>query len=146
MRALEAPKSRDMAILVDTGILYALADRRDGWHERARRWYERTPILLLVPVTVIPEVCYLMHRRLGAAAERAFVGSLAKGELETEALRAGDLARCDELLDRYAELGFVDLSVVAMAERLKISTIATTDRNHFSRVRPRHATAFRLLP
>ncbi len=135
-----------MAILVDTGILYALADRRDAWHQRARTWLEKTSELVLAPVTVLPEVCHLMHRRLGAAAERAFVRSLAKGELETEALRAVDLARCDELMDRYPELGFVDLSIVAAAERLKIVTIATTDRDHFRRVRPKHTTAFRLVP
>jgi predicted nucleic acid-binding protein len=47
---------------------------------------------------------------------------------------------------RYPELGFVDVSLVAVSERLKISAIATTDRRHFSRIRPKHTAAFRLLP
>jgi uncharacterized protein len=43
-------------------------------------------------------------------------------------------------------MGFVDLSIVSVAERLKIATIATTDRAHFARVRPKHVAAFRLVP
>jgi hypothetical protein len=33
-----------------------------------------------------------------------------------------------------------------MAERLKIASIATTDRRHFAGIRPKHVTAFELLP
>jgi len=36
--------------------------------------------------------------------------------------------------------------IVAIAERLGLSTIATTDRRHFASVRPRHVAAFRLVP
>jgi len=43
-------------------------------------------------------------------------------------------------------LGTVDASVVAAAERLDITTIATIDRRHFSVVRPSHVEAFTLLP
>jgi hypothetical protein len=37
-----------------------------------------------------------------------------------------------------AALGFVDASIVAVAERLKIKELLTTDRRHFSLIRPRH--------
>lgn len=43
-------------------------------------------------------------------------------------------------------LGFVDASVVAVAERLGERQVATLDRRHFSVVRPRHVKAFRLVP
>jgi len=36
--------------------------------------------------------------------------------------------------------------VVAAAERLKITHIATLDRRHFSVVRPAHVEAFELVP
>ena len=84
-----------MAVLVDTGILYALADADDRWHEPARRWLATTSDLLIVPVTVLPEVAYLLHTRLGPAAELAFVQSIAAGELDVEELRRPDLARCE---------------------------------------------------
>ena len=53
-----------------------------------------------------------------------------------------------ELVGTYADLplGAVDASVVAVAERLGATTLATLDRRHFTVVRPRHTTAFALLP
>ena len=135
-----------MAVLLDTGILYALADSDDRWHVRARDYLQGAREAHLVPVTVIVEVTYLLHTRLGPDSERRFVQSLAKGELPVEPLSHKDLDRCDELLGHYPELGFVDVSLIAMAERLRIVALATTDRRHFARVRPRHTRAFRLMP
>lgn len=135
-----------MPLLLDTGILYALADRRDDWHRRARKLVDGAEAALLVAVTVLPEVCYLLRERLGAAAELRFVESLAARELAVEELRDGDLERCAALLQRYPEIGFVDASVVAVAERLRLRAIATTDRRHFAPIRPRHTAAFELLP
>jgi hypothetical protein len=40
----------------------------------------------------------------------------------------------------------VNAAVIAIAERLEISRIATVDRRHFAVVRPRHVEAFTLLP
>jgi uncharacterized protein len=135
-----------MAILVDTGVLYALADADDGWHERSRHWLEDLRELVLAPVTVLPEVAYLLQTRLGAAVERRFVRSLATGELDVEPLEPLDIQRTLELMGRYPDLGFVDLSMVAMAERLRVTTLATTDRRHLSRVTPRHIPSFTLVP
>jgi uncharacterized protein len=135
-----------MAILVDTGILYALADADDRWHEPARAWIADLSELIIVAVTVLPEVTYLLQTRLGAAAELAFVQSLAAGELDVEELRRQDLTRCGEVMRRYPDIGFVDATMVAIAERLKIQSIATTDRRHFTAVKPKHTKAFLLLP
>jgi hypothetical protein len=135
-----------MPVLVDTGVLYALADRDDDWHERAVEYLAGTDELLLVPVTVIPEVTYLLKARLGDRAERQFVAALAAGELGVEPLTAADLMRCDSVLERYPALGFVDASLVAMAERLVVKTLATTDRRHFGQVSPRHVPRFNLVP
>ena len=43
-------------------------------------------------------------------------------------------------------LGTTDAAVVAVAERLGITDIATLDRCHFHAVRPRHAGGFQLIP
>lgn len=53
-----------------------------------------------------------------------------------------------ELVAKYRNLplGAADASVVAAAERLGTSTIATLDRRHFSVVRPQHRAMFDLLP
>src|SRR5262245_49339181 len=105
-RGPEAPPL--MPVLVDTGILYAVADAGDAWHPRVRDWLEGNTEPLLVPITVVPEVTYLLAARLGAAAERAFVASLVAGELGVEPVTRADVERCRTLLDEYPHIGFVD--------------------------------------
>jgi len=136
------------AILVDTGPLYAMADRDDDWHARVVRFLGGSRAELIVPVAVLPEAAYLLATHLGADAERKLVRSLASGEMALAELTIRDLRRTLELLDRYAaaRIGFVDATVVATAERLRISRILTTDRRDFSLIRPRHCKAFELLP
>jgi hypothetical protein len=40
----------------------------------------------------------------------------------------------------------VDASIVAMAERLDVATLVTTDRRHFAVVRLAHVPRLRLVP
>ena len=137
-----------MTALADTGALYALMDRDDAWHARVTSWWERTREHVLVPVTVLPEITYLLARRLGALAELEFTRAVAAGEFTVEALLDDDIARAAAIMAVYADtpLGFVDASLAAMAERLRVLNVLTTDRRHFSLIRPRHADGFRLLP
>jgi uncharacterized protein len=135
-----------MPLLVDTGILYALADQGDDWHARTRAYLESAGDTLLAPVTVLPEIAYLLRHRIGPAAERAFVRSVADTELAVEPIDRRDWRRVEQLMARYEWLGFVDATVVAVAERLKLSTLATTDRRHFGVVRPVHVERFTLVP
>ncbi len=135
-----------MALLVDTGVLYALADRDDAWHRRVREYLIAHQEPLLAPVTVLPEVAYLLRERIGSRAERAFVESLSQGELAMEPLTQRDIARAADVLATYDTLGFVDATVMAIAERLKMKSIATTDRRHFGIVRPAHVERFILVP
>lgn len=139
---------RRAAALVDTGIIYALADKGDAWHRRAASSVLGFPGRLIVPASVIPEACYLLSSCLGPFAETAFLVALNNREMSVEQVAAPDMARTVEILKRYADadIGFVDASLVAVAERLGIDTIFTTDRRHFSLIRPAHCSAFTLLP
>ena len=136
------------AILVDTGILYAAADTDDAWHESVKIFLQNITDTLVVPITVLPEICYLMNNHLGQEAERKLMASIIQGELRIEGLTSEDFRRSLQLLETYSDLniGFVDASLVAIAERLKIDRILTTDRKHFSIIRPRHFQTFNLLP
>ena len=135
-----------MPLLVDTGALYALADADDAWHQRMHDFFASEHQTLLTPSTVIPEAAYLIRSRLGPRIEKMFVESLAGGEITVENLTQADLARCAQLLGEYDFLGLVDASLVAVAERLKLKALVTTDRRDFRRVRPKHISAFDLLP
>ena len=135
-----------MALLVDTGFLYALADRSDAWHGRVVEYLSNHRQALLAPVTIVPEVTYLLRKRLGSRAELGFVRSLAHHEIAVEELKRADWSRIEEILDHHEALGFVDASVVAVAERLKARELATTDRRHFSAFKPAHVSRFELVP
>lgn len=97
---------------------------------------------------MVVEVCYLLADRIGPVAEEAFLASIARGEFLLEALEPEDYARCAVLVGIYADMrfGFVDASIVAISERLRSDTVLTTDRRHFSVVRPRHVERLRLEP
>jgi len=137
-----------MTILVDTSALFALGNADDRHNAEVSALVNNATEPLVVPITVLPEACYLYRTRLGYHAEIALITSLASGELLLEQVALADVQRAVELMGDYADarLGFVDSSVVAIAERLNIRRIATLDRRDFSIVRPRHCPAFTLLP
>ena len=89
-----------------------------------------------------------MLERLGPEAELSFLRSLAAEELIVEQPTTGDLNRVINILDQYRDsrFGLVDATVMAVAERLKIRDILTLDRRDFGIYRPKHCSAFRLLP
>ncbi len=135
-------------VLVDTNILVAAARPEDADHQRATELLRTLPGPLLVPPTVIAEVCYLLHEWSGPASETAFLRSFGDDWLHLADLTTDDLARMAELTERYADLGLggTDASIVAIAERMGIDQVATLDRRHFTVVRPNHVDAFTLLP
>lgn len=109
---------------------------------------ERYPGPLFVPVLCVAEVAHLASTRLGWQPEVRFLGDLAAGALLIQQLHPRDTERIAELVATYRDLplGTVDASVVAAAERLEITTIATLDRRDFGVVRPSHVEAFELVP
>jgi predicted nucleic acid-binding protein len=134
-------------ILVDTGPLVAVADADDANHGRCVEFFANAPRPLLVPASVVPEVCYLLARYLGSVAEAAFLRAF-PGEVTLQEITVSDLRRSADLVEQYRELslGMVDASLVAVAERLGVRTLATLDRRHFAVVRPRHVAALDLVP
>ncbi|MEU6412126.1 PIN domain-containing protein [Microbispora sp. NPDC046933] len=137
-----------MTILLDTGPLVAALDADDKDHARCADLLQTAPGPLLVPVTVVVEVCWLVEKYRGALAEAAFLTSIESGELELVSLEQKDVTRVAELVRLYKNLplGAVDASVIAIAERLGLPAVATLDRRHFGIVRPRHVAALQLLP
>lgn len=135
-------------ILVDTNVLVAVANDRDTNHRAAVELFASTSDRLLVPPTVIAEVCYLLTQRAGGAAEVQFLRSFEAGELELAELTVADLSRSADLTSQYCSLGLggTDASIVAVAERLGVTRIATFDRRHFAVVVPIHVSGFTLLP
>ncbi len=139
-------------ILVDTNVIYALGDQSDAEHARCVRWLSQAAgETLLVPPTVVAEACYLLDDRIGPQAEAAFLDDLGDGPgytFQLVDLTAGDVRRMANLVRRYADrrLGGTDGSIVAIAERLNISTIATVNRRDFDNIRPAHTPSLTIVP
>jgi uncharacterized protein len=137
-----------LALILDTGPLYASLDRRDADYRACRELIENSLESLVVPEPVLAEVDYLAHRRLQPGAFVAVLESIVDGGLKVESLTSDDYIRVRDICDRYADagVGFVDAAVLAITERLGEPKLATLDRRHFSLLRPRHVDALELLP
>lgn len=90
----------------------------------------------------------MIEVRFGHHVMRQFVSTVFSSSWQLESVASEDLERAYEILSRYQslKLDFVDSVLIAIAERLNIRTILTLDQRHFRVVRPRHITAFDLLP
>lgn len=136
-----------MTLVIDAAPLVALGDesepRRDEILELLRERRE-----LFIPSPVTAEIDYLLQRRLGARARRAFLEDLTERRYETPALDSRDYADALELDHRYAdlELGLADLSIIVLARKLNTRRILTFDERHFRAVRPLQGGSFELLP
>ena len=137
-----------MTALLDTGYLYALADSTHQNHARALELAGNIREDLMLPLTVLPEVCYLLQSRLGHAALCTFVRQVASSQIHLEPLQKSDLPRVHEILIQYADSGldFVDASIAVIAERHDVRRILTVDRRHFGLLRPNHCDYFEILP
>lgn len=137
-----------MALILDTGPLYASLDRSDDDHDRCRSLIEVADEPLVIPAPVLVELDYLIHRSMHGGVFVAFLDDIERGAYEVSDLAPLDYRRVRELCDRYADsdIGFVDAAVLAVVERLDEPKLATLDHRHFGVLRPRHVEALRLLP
>lgn len=120
-----------MKILVDAAPVVASIHRSDPAHEMAKTAMRKLRRSAVLPSPVLVEVDHLIRSRVGAAAARMFLASIARGTHEVAYMTPNLIRRATELDDRYADLnlGFVDTSVMAIAERheLPIFTFDFTD-------------------
>ena len=107
--------------MADTGAVLALLDAGEDHHGMLREIYDEQPGSWILPWAILPEVDYLVATHLGGKARAAFLR---------------DLAAADRIHRKYRtlNLGLVDAAVIALAERLKASAIATLDVRHFGAV------------
>lgn len=137
-----------MTTLIDTNAILAHAFANDTNHSAARRQFDALAgeqRILVQPA--LTELFYMVSiRSTYSNAMRLYQQTRAAFHIEP--LTDDDLQKIGDLMKRYqdAELDFVDMSIMAVAERLKISRIFTFDRRDFSLVRPDFCESYELLP
>ncbi|MGH7819687.1 MAG: type II toxin-antitoxin system VapC family toxin [Candidatus Binatia bacterium] len=133
-------------VLLDTGVLVALANKRDPDHGLCQAAWKP---LRARPVTVegvLVEAAYLL--RGDARGARAAVDIAITAGTEFRPITPGRLGRALDLMDRYRNvpMDLVDALLTAVAEEEEILDIFTLDQRGFGTYRLRGAGAFRILP
>jgi predicted nucleic acid-binding protein len=134
-------------LVTDTSVLFAALDRTEQHHRRCSELMTSGHAIAL-SASVVTETTVLSRSRGTRGAVDSLLASVLDGTVTVVDLEWVDYARVRQLVAQYADLGlsFVDASVVAVAERLRETTIATLDQRHFSVVKPMHCEAFTLVP
>ena len=124
-------------IVADTGAVIALIDADDQYHQAMVELFEADPGAWVLPWAILPEVDYLLQTHVSAQAELTFVQDIAGGAYSVEWGATIDAHRANALCSKYAKLGIglVDGVVIAVAERLGATTIATLDNRHFGAIK-----------
>lgn len=137
-----------MTVIADSNMLYALYNARDASHREAISFVSQSNETLLVPNVALPEVCYLLTRDIGYFGLQKFLRYFTRLNAQLVPIEMDDLRRVREIAIAYADAEFdiVDCCIMAIAERLNITRIATFDRRDFSVFRPSHCEYFELLP
>ena len=137
-----------MALIADSGSLYALYDARDKHHRAVREAVGKETGPIILPMAILAEIDYLLRLKLGLAAEIRLLEGIAKGSYTLEAFTLQDAARCRDLLEKYRDLdlGLADASVIATAERLEVYRILTVDERDFRPIRTARGESLVLVP
>lgn len=124
-------------IIVDTGGILALLDRDDRHHRSVRGLFTGDGHEWILPWAILPEVDYLVAKRLGRRVADALVKDLRDGLFRVDSNFDRDIRRAHELITAYRdlELGLVDAVVMAAAEHHGARAIVTTDLRHFRAVK-----------
>ena len=126
-------------IVADTSAIIALINADESVHEQMVELYDRTSDEWVLPAAILPEVDYLLLKRLGEPTQLAFLRDLGDARFHIEWGDMRDLMRARELCEknRTLRMGLVDALVMATAERLGARAVATLDTRHFGAVKMR---------
>lgn len=121
-------------VLIDTGPLVALLNRRDHYHLWARSVLDTVTPPVFTCEAVLSEACFLLARMDGGA--EAVLALVAADIVRVEFQVGVEIAAVRRLVERYANvpMSFADACVVRMSE-LELQSVVLTLDNAFKRYR-----------
>lgn len=134
-------------IAIDAGFLYALADRRDAWHERAISQLPTQEEGWITTWPVLAETCHLLSRRLGPEYAALLLDDAAAESFGIWNPPADQMAQLPSLMRKYAKLpmDLADATLVLLAEHLGHGRILSTDQRNFGAFRWKNRKPFHNL-
>jgi predicted nucleic acid-binding protein len=120
-------------IMVDTSAVYALIDRSDDWHEKAKNLFKKLSekdVDLILTNFILAETHALILSRIGHELAREWVKNLV---WKIERVKEEDEKRAREIIIAYKDKSFsyTDATTFAVMERLKLNVALAFD-NHFT--------------
>ena len=133
------------SILVDTGPLLAIINRRERWHKRCKAMLPHLPFPLLTSEAVLTELLYML--RADRRAIQTAWGFVNSGVITLGGIGDQDLPGLAALMKQYADvpMDFADATLVYLAQREHLTTVFTIDSD-FLIYRIGGRRRFRLLP
>jgi predicted nucleic acid-binding protein len=133
-------------LLLDTGALVSLLDRRQRQHTDFLDFFESWKDPILSTEAVLTEAMHLLASVPGGQAT-CLEFFLAEAALVIPST-LHTLRRCRDLIAKYHDLpmDFADASLVVLAEDIGTDLIFTTDRRDFGIYRIAGKAPFRILP
>lgn len=133
-------------LLLDTGALVSLLDRREPLHERCREVLREWRRPIVSTGAILTEASHLLGPLPGGPA--ACLDYFIRGAAILVPTTSSMLRRCRTLVERYADvpMDYADSTLVALAEELDTDAVFTTDRRDFEIYRVSDRRAFRILP
>jgi len=137
-----------VALVLDTGVLYAALDEEDRDHAACASLLTQANEELVIPAPVLVELDYWVRKFSSADAWLTFSEDVEANVYAIYPLDVGILLSAARLQARYADLplGLVDAAVFAVCEVLGEEKVATLDRRHFSVLRTAGGRSLNLLP
>ena len=116
------------SIVVDAGPLIALFDRDDRHHRRAVEFVRDRRARLVTNLPVLTEAAFMLGFSVEARRDLLW---WAHRSLDIDQGTSADLPRIIALLEKYRDMraDFADVSLMALAERLSVSRVASVDRD-----------------
>ena len=116
-------------VLLDTGPLVALLDRRDQHHEWAKLQWGQAVLPLLTCESVLSEACFLLRAVPGG--NQAVMEMLRRGGVAIAFHLEDHAEPLDRLIRKYANvpMSLADACLVRMAELSAQSVVLTLDRD-----------------
>jgi predicted nucleic acid-binding protein len=133
-------------LLLDTGALVSLLDRRQILHDRCKKALGEWKGAVVSTEAVLTEASHLLRSQRGGRA--ACVEVFVSGAVTLLPLTRGMLRRVHALLQQYVDLpmDFADATLVVLAEELGTDFVLTTDRRDFEIYRIAGRRRFHILP
>jgi uncharacterized protein len=131
-------------LLVDTGFLLALLDKKDRHHAKAMAWAHSHAEGWITTWPVLTEAVYMLTTHLDARSAVHVMDDVTSGALQVWDIPQAQVGTLSSLMKRYKSLpmDLADASLVLLAEHLGTGRILTTNQRGFAAYRWKNRQPF----